>query len=358
MTTIDTPRLDEAALEQFVHQAVGDLAAAISGLMLHLGDRLGLYRAMAGAGPLTPSALAERTGTHERYVREWLSNQAAGGYVVYDAAAGTFELDAEHAFVLADEQSPVFLGGAFETVASCYTDHEAFADAFVTGEGVAWGDHDERLYTGCVRLFRPGYEAHLVESWLPALDGVVEKLRDGASVADVGCGYGASTVIMARAFEHSTFVGIDSHGHSIDQARAAAVEAGVARRTRFETAPATEIPGTGYDLVTMFDCLHDMGDPVGVARRARESLAADGTLLLVEPAAGARLEDNLNPVGRMYYGLSTVICTPSSLAQEVGLGLGAQAGPERLEQVLREAGFSHVRVATSTPFNLIVEARP
>ena len=218
MTTIDTPRLDEAALEQFVHQAVGDLAAAISGLMLHLGDRLGLYRAMAGAGPLTPAALAERTGTHERYVREWLSNQAAGGYVGYDAQHGTFELGAEHALVLADEQSPVFLGGAFETVASCYTDHEAFADAFTTGEGVAWGDHDERLYSGCLRLFRPGYEAHLVDSWLPALDGVVDKLRDGASVADVGCGYGASTVIMARAFEHSTFVGIDSHQSSIDEA--------------------------------------------------------------------------------------------------------------------------------------------
>ena len=358
MTTIDTPRLDEAALEQFVHQAVGDLAAAISGLMLHLGDRLGLYRAMAGAGPLTPAALAERTGTHERYVREWLSNQAAGGYVGYDAQHGTFELGAEHALVLADDQSPVFLGGAFETVASCYTDHEAFAHAFTTGEGVAWGDHDERLYSGCLRLFRPGYEAHLVDSWLPALDGVVDKLRDGASVADVGCGYGASTVIMARAFEHATFVGIDSHQSSIDQAQAAAVDAGVQRRTRFEVAPAAELPGTGYDLVTMFDCLHDMGDPVGAARRIRESLAADGTLLLVEPAAGATLADNLNPVGRMYYGLSTVICTPSSLAQEVALGLGAQAGPERLEQVLREAGFSHVRVATSTPFNLILEAKP
>jgi len=358
MTTIDTPRLDESALEQFVHQAVGDLAAAISGLMLHLGDRLGLYRAMAGAGPLTAADLADRTGTHERYVLEWLSNQAAGGYVAYDPQDGTFELDAEHAFVLANDQSPVFLGGAFETVASCYTDHEAFARAFATGEGVAWGDHDERLYTGCLRLFRPGYEAHLVDSWLPALDGVVEKLRDGASVADVGCGYGASTVIMARAFEHSTFVGVDSHELSIEQAREAATEAGVARRTRFEVAGASEVPGTGYDLVTMFDCLHDMGDPVGVARRIRESLAADGTLLLVEPAAGATLADNLNPVGRMYYGLSTVICTPSSLAQEVGLGLGAQAGPLRLEQVLREAGFSHVRIATSTPFNLIVEARP
>jgi SAM-dependent methyltransferase len=358
MTTIDTPRLDEAALEQFVHRAVGDLAASISGLMLHLGDRLGLYRAMAGAGPVTPARLAEHTGTHERYVREWLANQAAGGYVSYDPGAGTFELGAEHALVLADEQSPVFLGGAFETVASCYTDHDSFVHAFTTGEGVAWSDHDDRLYTGCVRLFRPGYDAHLVESWLPALDGVVDKLRDGASVLDVGCGYGASTVIMARAFAQSTFLGIDSHEASIVEARAAAAAAGVDRRTVFEVATAAEMPGTGYDLVTMFDCLHDMGDPVGAARRVHESLAADGTLLLVEPAAGAALEDNLNPVGRMYYGLSTVICTPSSLAQDVGLGLGAQAGPQRLEEVLHQAGFSHVRVATQTPFNLILEARP
>jgi SAM-dependent methyltransferase len=358
MTTIDTPRLDEAALEMFVHQAVGDLAAAISGLMLHIGDRLGLYRAMAGAGPVTPTMLAERTGTHERYVREWLGNQAAGGYVSYDPADGTFELGAEHALVLADEQSPVFLGGAFETVASCYTDHDAFVRAFTTGEGVAWGDHDDRLYSGCLRLFRPGYDAHLVGSWLPALDGVVDKLRDGASVVDVGCGYGASTVIMARAFEHSTFLGIDSHGPSIVEARAAATAAGVDRRAWFETAAAAEIPGTGYDLATMFDCLHDMGDPVGVARGVRESLADDGTLLLVEPAAGDGLTNNLNPVGRLYYGLSTVICTPSSLAQEVGLGLGAQAGPQRLEEVLHEAGFSRVRVATQTPFNLILEAKP
>src|SRR5512139_669994 len=358
MTTIDTPRLDEAALEQFVHQAVGDLAAAISGLMVHLGDRLGLYRAMAGAGPVTPATLAERSGTAERYVREWLANQAAGGYVTYDAADGTFELRAEHALVLADDQSPVFLGGAFETIASCYTDHEVFARAFTTGEGVAWGAHDDRLYTGALRLFRPGYEANLVQSWLPALDGVVEKLHDGASVADVGCGYGASTVIMARAFEHSTFLGVDNHAPSVDGARVAAREAGVDGRTRFEVTTAAQVPGTGYDLVTMFDCLHDMGDPVGVARHLREALASDGTLLLVEPAAGAGLADNLNPVGRMYYGLSTVICTPSSLAQEVGLGLGAQAGPERMGEVLREAGFSHVRVAARTPFNLILEARP
>ncbi|HEX3223894.1 MAG TPA: class I SAM-dependent methyltransferase [Nocardioides sp.] len=357
MTTTDMPRLDEAVLEQFVHQAVGDLAAAVSGLMVHLGDRLGLYRALAGAGPLTSAELASRTGTHERYVREWLGNQVAGGYVGYDPAEQTFELTPEHAFVLAHEDSPAFLGGAFETIASVYTDHEAFARAFTTGEGIGWGDHDDRLYTGALRLFRPGYEANLVSSWLPALDGVVEKLRDGASVADVGCGLGASTIILAQAFEHSSFVGYDIHGPSIDAARKAATEAGVERRARFDVAAATDFPGTGFDLVTLFDCLHDMGDPVGAARRIRQSLADDGTLLLVEPAAGETLEDNLNPVSRLYYGLSTVICTPSSLAQDVGLGLGAQAGPKRLEEVLHEAGFSHVRVATRTPLNLIIEAR-
>jgi 2-polyprenyl-3-methyl-5-hydroxy-6-metoxy-1,4-benzoquinol methylase len=357
MTTIDTPRLDEAALEQFVNQAVGDLAAAISGLMVHLGDRLGLYRAMAGSGPMTSTSLAGRTGTHERYVREWLSNQAAGGYVTYDPEAGTFELGAEQALVLAHE-SPVFLAGAFETIASCYADHDAFVSAFTTGEGIDWGAHDERLHTGALRLFRPGYEANLVPSWLPALDGVVDKLRDGASVADIGCGFGASTVIMAREFERSSFLGVDSHAPSIDEARVAAHQAGVQGRTRFEVSTAAQVPGSGYDLVTMFDSLHDMGDPVGVARHIREALAADGTLLLVEPAAGDGLVDNLNPVGRMYYGLSTVICTPSSLSQEVALGLGAQAGPDRMGQVLREAGFTTVRIAARTPFNVILEARP
>jgi len=357
MTMTDAPRLDEAKLEQFVHQAVGDLAAAASGLMVHLGDRLGLYDAMAGAGPMTPATLAARTGTAERYVREWLSNQAAGGYVAYDAAAGTFELGAEQAFVLANENSPVFLAGAFETVASCYSDHDAFVDAFTTGEGVGWGDHDDRLYSGVLRLFRPGYEAHLVDAWLPTRDGVVDKLRDGASVADVGCGLGASTVILARAFEHSSFVGFDIHEPSVTAARQAADDAGVGRRTRFDVASATDYPGTGFDLVCMFDCLHDLGDPVGAARHARESLAVDGTLLLVEPAAGEALQDNLNPVSRLYYGLSTVICTPSSLDQDVALGLGAQAGPKRLTEVLNEAGFSHVRVATQTPFNLVIEAR-
>ncbi|TQL88197.1 methyltransferase family protein [Actinoallomurus bryophytorum] len=358
MTTTGIARLDEARLEAFVGQVVADMGAAISGLLLHIGDRLGLYKAMAGAGPITSSDLARRTGTAERYVREWLGNQAAGGYVVYDPAGGTYELPAEQAMVVADEGSPVFLGGAFETIASCYADHDVLVEAFRTGAGVGWHEHDARLFSGVVRLFRPGYAAHLVQEWLPALDGVVEKLRAGASVADVGCGLGASTVIMAQAFERSTFAGFDIHEPSIEAARTAAAQAGVDQRARFAVAQAKDLPGEGYDLVCLFDALHDMGDPVGAARHIRRALAADGTLLLVEPNAGDALEDNLHPIGRTYYGLSTVICTPGSLAQDVGLGLGAQAGERRLAVVLREAGFTRVRRATETPFNIILEARP
>ena len=358
MTTTETSPIDEARLEAFVGQAVADMGAAISGLLLHIGDRLGLYKAMAGAGPVTPAELAVRTGTAERYVREWLGNQAAGGYVVYDPADGTFELPAEQAMVVADEDSPVFLAGAFQAIASCYADHGLFVDAFRTGAGVGWRQHDDRLFSGVQRFFRPGYAAHLVSQWLPALDGVVDKLRAGASVADVGCGLGASAIIMAKAFGRSTFLGVDNHEVSIAAARQAAAKAGVAQRARFEVASAKELPGVGYDLVCLFDCLHDMGDPIGAARHIRQALALDGTVLVVEPMAGDGLEDNLNPVGRIFYGLSTVICTPGSLDQEVGLGLGAQAGERRLGAVLREAGFSRVRRATQTPFNLILEARP
>jgi 2-polyprenyl-3-methyl-5-hydroxy-6-metoxy-1,4-benzoquinol methylase len=278
--------------------------------------------------------------------------------VGYDPTDSTYELPAEHAMVLADEDSPVFLAGAFETIASCYADHDLFVDAFRTGAGVAWHAHDGRLFSGVERLFRPGYAAHLVTEWLPALDGVLEKLRAGATVADVGCGHGASTIIMARAFEHSTFAGFDIHQPSIRTARTAAAAAGVESRASFDIATAKDLPGHGYDLVCLFDALHDMGDPAGAARHLREAIAPDGTLLLVEPNAGDALEQNLNPVGRTYYGLSTVICTPGSLAQEVGLGLGAQAGERRLADLLHEAGFSRVRRATETPFNIILEARP
>jgi SAM-dependent methyltransferase len=350
--------IDQARLERFVGQAVGDMAAAISGLLVHLGDQLGLYRAMAGAGPVTPEALADETGTAPRYVREWLSNQAAGGYVSYRPQDGTFELPAEHAAVLADENSPVFLGGAYEGIASCYSDCPWFIEAFRTGSGMGWEKHDERLFSGVRRLFRPSYEAYLTTVWIPALGNVEAKLRAGASVADVGCGLGASTIIMAEAYPRSTFAGYDYHEPSVEAARKSAADATVDHRVRFETASAAAFPGTGFDLICLFDCLHDMGDPVGVARHVREALASDGTRMLVEPYAGDALEENLTPVGRTFYGLSTVICTPASLAQPVGLGLGAQAGQARLTEVLTEAGFSQIRRAAETPFSLILEARP
>ena len=350
--------VDQAKLERFVHQAVGDMAAAISGLLVHVGDRLGLYRAMAGIGPVTPESLADLTRTAPRYVREWLCNQAAGGYVVHHPEYDTFELPAEHAAVLAHEDSPVFLGGAYEAIASCYSDHARIVGAFSTGEGVGWEEHDARLFSGVRRLFRPSYAAFLTSAWIPALDGVEAKLRAGASVADIGCGEGASTILMAEAYQHSTFAGYDCHTPSVDAARKSAANASVNHRVRFEPAGAHEFPGTGFDLICMFDCLHDMGDPVGAARHIRGALADDGTLMLVEPIAGDSLEENLNPVGRAYYGFSTTICTPASLAQPVGLGLGAQAGQARLTEVLTAAGFSQVRRAAETPFNLVLEARP
>jgi SAM-dependent methyltransferase len=350
--------IDQARADQFLGQAVGDMAAAISGLLVHIGDRLGLYRAMAGAGPLTPEALADQTGTAPRYVREWLSNQAAGGYVTYHPQHGTFELPAEHTAVLADEDSPVFLGGAYEGIASCYSDYQRFVDAFRTGAGVGWEQHDERLFSGVRRLFRPSYAAFLTSAWIPALDDVEAKLLAGASVADVGCGLGASTILMAEAYPRSTFAGYDYHEPSIEAARKLAADAAVNQRVRFEISAAAAFPGTGFDLICLFDCLHDMGDPVGAARHVRQALASDGTLMLVEPYAGDSLEANLNPVGRAFYGLSTVLCTPASLAQPVGAGLGAQAGQGRLTEVLAEAGFSRVRRAAETPFHLILEARP
>ncbi|HEY5788224.1 MAG TPA: class I SAM-dependent methyltransferase [Microlunatus sp.] len=358
MTEPDLPAVDHPVPQTFAVRAVADMAAAISGLLLHLGDRLGLYKAMAGAGPLTPSELAHRTGTAERYLREWLANQAAGGYVRYHPADGTFELPDEQAMVVADEDSPLFLGGAFEVIAACYADHDRLVDAFRTSAGIDWEAHDHRLYSGIARFFAPGYAAHLVDHWLPALDGVDAKLRAGASVADIGCGRAASSVILAQAFTRSTVAGFDQHSPSVEAARRAALEAGVDHRTRFEVASAHDFPGQGFDLVCLFDTLHDLGDPVGAARHVRQALAADGTVLLVEPNAGDTIEENLTPIGRAYYGLSTVICTPASLAQEVGVGLGAQAGERRLTDVLQEAGFSQVRRATATPFHLILEARP
>ena len=349
--------IDESALDAFVGQVMGDLAATITGLLVHIGDRVGLYKAMAGSGPLTPPELAARTGTAERYVREWLSNQAASGYVTYDPETNRFTLPPEHAMVLAAEDSPAFLCGGFESTASAFSDHDRIEHAFRSGEGISWHEHDHRLFHGVERFFRPGYQTNLVTAWLPALDGVVPKLEAGATVADVGCGHGAATIVMALAYPNSRFVGFDYHAASIDAARKAAADAGVADRVTFEVAAAKEFPGRGYDLVCYFDCLHDMGDPVGAITHARDALAEDGTILLVEPFAGDSLADNLNLVGRAYYGFSTVICTPGSLAQEVGLGLGAQAGEATWRELFTRVGYSSLRRATETPFNLVLEAK-
>jgi SAM-dependent methyltransferase len=312
---------------------------------------------MADGEPVTPAELAERTGCHERYLREWLSQQAASGYVDYDPEGRTFRLPPEHAMALADDDSPVFIPGAFQLLAAIIKDEPHIAERFRSGEGMGWHEHDHDLFEGTERFFRPGYLANLTASWLPSLDGVVAKLEAGVRVADIGCGHGASTILMAQAYPRSTFVGSDYHEGSVEAAQRAAERAGVADRVRFEVAPAKAFGGGPYDLICIFDALHDMGDPVGAARHVRSQLAEDGTWMVVEPFAGDRLEDNLNPVGRVFYAGSTMLCTPASLSQEVGLALGAQAGEKRLAEVLREGGFSRVRRAAETPFNLVLEAR-
>jgi SAM-dependent methyltransferase len=359
MATIqEPPALDTDKLMSFVFRAVDEVGATLNTAMVVMGDKLGLYRALAGAGPLTPDEVAERTGTAERYVREWLNNQAAGGYVEYDPDSGRYTLPPEQAVALTDESSPAYLPGFFQIALGSVIDSPRIMEASKTGAGVGWHDHVHDVHEGCERFFRPGYNAHLVPEWLPALDGVVAKLERGARVADVGCGHGASTVLMASAFPASTFVGSDYHEGSIATARQRADGAGVNDRVSFEVAPAAAYSGHDFDLVTVFDCLHDMGDPVGAARHVLQSLAPDGTWLIVEPAAGDRVEDNLNPVGRAYYGFSTLLCTPSSLDQEVGLALGAQAGEARIRDVIMSAGFTRFRRVAETPFNLVFEARP
>ena len=357
-TTIEERPLDSDKLMQFVFRAVDEVGATLNTALVVMGDKLGLYRAMAGAGPLTPAELAERTSTSERYVREWLNAQAAGGYVEYEADSGRYVLPPEQSVALTDEESPAFLPGFFQIALGSVHDSPRIAEAVRTGAGVGWHDHVHDVHEGCERFFRPGYNANLVTAWLPALDGVVEKLERGARVADVGCGHGASTIVMAKAFPSSTFVGTDYHEGSIATARERATEAGVDGRVRFETDPASSYAGDGYDLVTMFDCLHDMGDPVGAARHVRQSLAPDGTWMIVEPFAGDRVEENLTPVGRAYYSFSTLLCTPASLSQEVGLALGAQAGEARIRDVVERGGFTRFRRVAETPFNLVFEARP
>ena len=350
--------IDEAKLEAFMGRALTDIGAIISAPLVVIGEKLGLYRAMAHAGPLSSQQVAERSGAAERSVREWLRNQAAGGYITYDADSDRYTLPDEHALALADEDSPFYVLGAYDMFASLYADEDQIIEAFRSGQGMGWHEHDHRLFRSTERFFRPGYRAHLVAEWIPALEGVQEKLERGAKVADVGCGHGASTVIMAEAFPNSEFFGFDYHDASIERARGMAGEAGVEDRISFEVASAQAYPGTGYDLVCVFDCLHDMGDPVGASAHVLQSLDVEGTWMIVEPFANDRVEENLNPVGRVFYGASTVICTPASLAQEVGLALGAQAGQAQLTDVLKQGGFTRVRRATETPFNLVLEARP
>ena len=349
---------DQTKLDEFAGKILGDMGAAATGAMVLIGDKLGLYKALAESGPLAPADLAARTGTAERYIREWLASQAAAGYVQYRREEGTYAMTAEQAMVLADETSPAFMAGGFEVLASMFKDEPKISDAFRSGQGVGWHEHSACLFRGTERFFRTGYAAHLVKEWLPALAGVLEKLERGAEVADVGCGHGASSILMAQAFPNSRFTGFDYHGPSVERARAAAREAGIEDRCRFEVADAKSYPGHDYDLVAFFDCLHDMGDPIGAARHVRQSLGTDGTWLIVEPFACDTLEGNLNPVGRIYYAASTMICVPASLSQEGAMALGAQAGEARLREVVVAGGFTRFRRATATPFNLVLEARP
>jgi SAM-dependent methyltransferase len=350
--------VDEAKLNEFIGRMLSDLGGALSVPLVRIGDRLGLYKALYESGPLTPDELAAKTKIAERYAREWLSHQAASGYLTYEPASGKFTLPPEQAMVFAEPDSPVYLQAGFDLAVTMMENQALLEPAFRSGKGVGWGDQSQCLFCTTARFFRPGYHNNLVASWLPALDGVTAKLERGAKVADVGCGHGVSTVIMGKAFPKSTFVGYDFHPGSVEQARAHAKQHGVSDNVKFEVALASDFPGTNLDLVTFFDCLHDMGDPVGAARHVRQALKPDGSWMIVEPAAGDRLEDNINPVSRMYYAASTMICVPTSLDQPVGAAFGAQAGLAKLSAAITQGGFARVRKATETPFNMILEARP
>ena len=351
--------INEEKLNDLLGKFVGDLGATMSAGTIVIGEKLGLYKAMGNANePVTSKELANRTNTNERYVREWLNAQAASGYVAYDARSGSYYLTDEQAFVLTDENSAAYLPGAFLSAAAALKAVPKLVEKFKTGEGLGWHEHEHDLFCGTEIFFRAGYSAHLVNDWIPSLDGVEEKLKTGAKVADIGCGHGASTILMAQAFPNSEFYGFDYHDKSIEISRQKAKAAGVADRTNFEIAKAKDFPGENYDLITTFDSLHDMGDPVGAAVHVKNSLAKDGTWMIVEPFANDKTEDNHNPIGRIYYSASTLVCTPVSLSQEVGAALGAQAGEARLREVVQEAGFSRFRRANETPFNIILEARP
>ena len=353
-----TPALDQQKVEQFLHKFVNDAGAAMCAALTLVGEKLGLFKAMSGAGPLTPAELASRTSTDERYVREWLSAQAANGYVDYDAKSGRFYLPNEHALLLANEDGPAYIPGAFHVVASCFRDEHKISSAFQSGEGVGWHEHHASLFEGTEKFFRPTYLHNLLNAWIPALEGVEAKLKDGAAVADVGCGHGASTILMAEAFPNSSFYGFDYHQASIEKARQRAERAGVQHRVKFEVATAKDFEDRQYDLVCFFDCLHDMGDPAGAVMHVREVLDDGGTLMIVEPYANETLAENINPVGRIFYAASTMICTPASKSQEVGTALGAQAPESRLRDIVRGGGFQRFRRAAETPFNRVYEAKP
>jgi SAM-dependent methyltransferase len=348
--------LDMDKLNSFIGRFVGDLGAAVHTGLVVIGEKLGLYKALA-TGPMTSTELAGKTNTDERYIREWLASQAAGGYVTYDDKTNKFSLSEEQAFALANEDSPAYLPGAFQLALGSLAAVPRITESFRSGAGMGWGEHDEDVFHGCEKFFRPGYAANLVSAWIPALGNVKQKLEAGARVADVGCGKGASTILMAKAFPNSRFYGFDYHADSIAGAREAAKREGVSDRVTFEVAKAKEYPGKDYDFVAVFDCLHDMGDPVGAATHVRSTLHKDGTWMIVEPFANDQLKDNLNPVGRVYYSFSTLLCTPCSRSQEVGLCLGAQSGEGRIREVVTKAGFSHFQRATETPFNIVYEAR-
>ncbi len=348
--------LDPNKLMSLMGKLVGDLGAMMSIGPMIVGEKLGLYKAMGDGSAIDAVELAAKTNTHERYVHEWLCAQAASGFVEYDPALGKFSMTEEQTAALCAEGGPFYFLGAVEMAVSMVKDEPKILEAFRTGQGVGWHEHDTCLFRGTERFFRPGYMRHLLGEWIPALDGVQGKLDAGASVADIGCGHGASTILMAQAFPKSQFWGFDYHHASIEQARAAAKAAGVSERTTFEVAPAKEYPGSGFDLVTFFDCLHDLGDPVGASRHVLSTLAEDGVWMIVEPMANDKVENNLNPVGRVFYAASTFICTPASKAQEVGLGLGAQAGEARLAKVIAEGGFGHVKRVAETPFNMVLQA--
>jgi SAM-dependent methyltransferase len=356
-STVQVHALDMDKLHAFVGQFVGDLGAAAHAGRVVIGEKLGLYKALA-EGPMSAAQLAARTKTDKRYVREWLSSQAAGGYVTYDEKSDQFSLTEEQAFTLAMEDSPAYLPGAFELALGSLAAVPRIVECFRTGEGMGWHEHEEGVFHGCEKFFRPGYAAHLTSEWIPALHGMKEKLEAGARVADVGCGKGASTLLLAQAYPNSRFVGFDYHDKSIEGARESAKRQGVDGRVTFDIAKAKDFPGRDYDLVAMFDCLHDMGDPIGAAAHIRQSLAKEGAWMIVEPYANDRLKDNLNPVGRVYYSFSTLLCTPCSRSQEVGLCLGAQAGEARIREVVTAAGFTRFRRAAETPFNIVYEARP